>query len=128
MAKAARAPHKQWDEHGKRIPVRSCVVCRGRFPQAQLLRLTRDEHRLVRLDPTRRASGKGLYICANPACRTEKALMRLSRPDAARIATELEAYFTARPITQPQSTHHRIAYEEISQSVASQSQSLEARR
>jgi uncharacterized protein len=121
MARAPRAPHKQWDETGKRIPVRSCVVCRARFPQAQLLRLTRDTENHVHLDPKRRAPGKGTYICANPACRTEKALMRLSRSDAARLSTELEAHFTA-----PHSTHHRIAYEEISQSAASTS--LEASR
>jgi uncharacterized protein len=114
MAKAARAPHKQWDASGKRIPVRSCVVCRQRLPQAQLLRLTRDDQNLVQLDPKRRAPGKGVYVCANPGCRTEKALMRLSRTDAARLSSELETFFANQ-----NSTHHRIAYEEISQSVAS---------
>ncbi len=112
MARQERAPHKQHDAAGKRIPVRSCVVCRQRFPQAELLRLTRDEAGTVQLDPKRSAAGRGFYICAKPTCHLEKPLMRVSRGGAARLSRELEAWFT----TGLNSIHHRVAYEEISQS------------
>jgi uncharacterized protein len=91
--KPPRAPHKQFDATGKRFPVRTCAVCRQRLPQSTLLRIARDASNLIQLDEKRRLSGRGQYICNNPACRTEKALMRISRADATRLSTELEAWF-----------------------------------
>jgi uncharacterized protein len=91
--KAPRAPHKQWDATGQRIPVRTCAVCRQRLPQSTLLRIARDDSKTVVLDPKRRIPGRGQYICNNPACHTEKVLMRVSRADASRLAQELEAWF-----------------------------------
>jgi uncharacterized protein len=107
--KQARAPHKQRDEHGKRIPVRSCVVCRSRFAQHELLRLVKDASSgAVRIDPKRHISGRGFYVCANPNCRTEKSLLRVSRNEAACLAAELETHFN------PHSIQHRVSYELIS--------------
>ncbi len=94
--KPPRAPHKQWDATGQRIPVRTCVVCRQRLVQSTLLRIARDHAlKTVVLDPKRRIPGRGQYICNNPTCRTEKALMRVSRIDAPRLAHELEAWFNS---------------------------------
>jgi uncharacterized protein len=88
-----KAPHKQFDATGKRFPVRTCAVCRQRLPQSTLLRIARDASNVVKLDPKRQVPGRGQYVCSTPACRTEKALMRISRADATRLSTELEAWF-----------------------------------
>lgn len=66
---------------GKRIPVRMCVICRGRFPKAGLSRYvdrsrasggpaqaeTAPPH-LVH-DARMRMDGRGVYVCDNPICR-----------------------------------------------------------
>ena len=92
--KPERAPHKQWNELGKRIPIRTCVVCRSKFAQSLVLRLGKDSAGGLQLDAKRRLTGRGVYVCNNSQCHTPKALMRLSRADAPRLALELEAYFS----------------------------------
>ncbi len=91
--KAPRAPHKQWSEDGKRIPIRTCVVCRSRLTQSAVLRLARDASGVIHIDAARHMIGRGLYICANQQCRTPKALMRVSKTQAALLATALETWF-----------------------------------
>lgn len=52
-----------------RGPVRSCLSCRRRLPQAALLRLTYHPSRGILPELTgRRRPGRGAYLCANPAC------------------------------------------------------------
>jgi len=48
-------------------PVRTCIGCRGRASQADLVRLvwTSDG---VRSDPTRRRPGRGAYLHVDPDC------------------------------------------------------------
>ena len=88
--KPVRAPHTQKDETGKRIPIRTCVSCRARLPQSTVLRLAKDTSDQWQIDPKRRMTGRGVYICPNSNCHTPKALMRLSRADAPRLAQSLE--------------------------------------
>ncbi|NDY58858.1 DUF448 domain-containing protein [Desulfovibrio sulfodismutans] len=66
---------------GKHVPVRMCVICRGRFPKAGLSRYvdrsrasggpataeTAPPH-LVH-DAKMRMDGRGHYVCDNPVCR-----------------------------------------------------------
>jgi predicted RNA-binding protein YlxR (DUF448 family) len=113
MAKVERGAHKQFSEHGQRLVVRSCVVCRQRFHQASLVRLVKlGLSGAVALDPKRRAVGRGYYICSSPACRTEKALLRVSRVNTAQLATDLETHWNPpSPLI-----HHRVSYELISPS------------
>ena len=98
MAKAERAAHRQFSDDGKRVPVRSCVVCRQRFHQAALVRL-------VKLG----TSG-------------EKSLLRVSRIETARLATDLETHFLQTHGNPPSphevldELHHRVSYELISPS------------
>ena len=113
MAKVERAAHRQFSDDGKRIPVRSCVVCRQRFHQASLVRLVKlGMTGAVALDPKRRAAGRGFYICSSSACRTEKALLRVSRVGTTQLTTDLETHWNlpSQPI------HHRVSYELISPS------------
>ncbi len=107
MAKGERQPHKQWDSAGKRVPVRSCVVCRRRYPQGELVRFTKTDAGVTLETTRRRAQARGGYICSSPQCRTEKALLRISRTDAARLAAELEVYFSGL-------NTHKGTYEQIS--------------
>jgi predicted RNA-binding protein YlxR (DUF448 family) len=91
--KPVRAAHTQKDENGKRIPIRTCVSCRARLPQSTVLRLAKDGSGHWQLDPTRRMTGRGTYICTNSSCHLPKALMRLSRAEAPRLAVLLENHF-----------------------------------
>jgi predicted RNA-binding protein YlxR (DUF448 family) len=91
--KPPRAAHTQWDESGKRIPIRTCVVCRQRLAQSSVLRLARDVSGSLQADPQRQMVGRGMYICASNTCHTAKALIRISRADAPRLAALLENRF-----------------------------------
>ncbi len=44
-------------------PIRMCVVCRGRFPQAQLIRLQYKDSALIRFQ----GKGRSFYLC--PHCK-----------------------------------------------------------
>lgn len=89
-----REPHKRWDATGKRIPVRTCVACRSRRAQVELVRIARDGHGWL-VDPQRKQVGRGWYVCRdNPACRSVKALGRLARAEAPSLAEALERFFT----------------------------------
>jgi predicted RNA-binding protein YlxR (DUF448 family) len=56
-------------------PVRTCIGCRAARPQADLVRLARAEGGGVEPDPTRRAGGRGAYLCRRAEC-LEGALRR----------------------------------------------------
>ncbi|HEX2863990.1 MAG TPA: YlxR family protein, partial [Deinococcales bacterium] len=76
---------------GYRGPVRSCVSCRTRRPQGELLRLARTE-RGIEIDPERRLPGRGAYVCPDrEACRSERQLRRFARAGAAELAERLNA-------------------------------------
>jgi uncharacterized protein len=92
MDRVARAPHKQHDETGKRIPVRTCVACRQRRPQAQLLRITRGVNSLEP-DEGRRLEGRGWYVCKDALeCQSLKGLGKFARAEAQSLVEKLEAW------------------------------------
>ncbi len=45
------------------MPVRMCVVCRGRFEKAELSRVISGDDGEIRLDKTGKAQCRGAYIC-----------------------------------------------------------------
>ena len=51
-----------------RSPTRTCVACRTERDKRDLLRVVRAPDGAVRLDPTGKATGRGAYLCADPAC------------------------------------------------------------
>ncbi|GAA1122755.1 YlxR family protein [Nocardiopsis composta] len=55
------------DGAGRRPPVRTCIGCRSRAEQSDLLRLVADGL-LVLPDPHRRAPGRGAYLHPDPEC------------------------------------------------------------
>ena len=85
----------------KKIPLRQCSGCGGHFPKKELLRVVRGEGGTISLDFTGKKSGRGAYICKNPAClakaqRTKKIARSLECeiPDTlyAALQEELSAY------------------------------------
>ena len=83
----------------KKIPQRQCMGCRERKEKRQLIRVVRKTDGTVSLDFSGKVSGRGAYICPDPAClakaQKSKALERsLEVPIAeevySRLAKEME--------------------------------------
>ncbi len=75
------------DSPAKKIPTRRCTGCGEHFPKNTLIRVLRTPEGQVVLDLTGKRSGRGAYICKNPAC-LKKA--RKSR----RIETSLDCHIS----------------------------------
>lgn len=52
----------------KKMPVRRCVGCGEHFPKNTLVRVLRSPDGEILLDLTGKMSGRGAYLCKNPAC------------------------------------------------------------
>ncbi len=46
----------------RKIPMRSCVVTKEKYPKQQLLRIVRDKDNNVTVDISGKANGRGAYI------------------------------------------------------------------
>jgi len=56
-------------------PVRTCVGCRERHPQKELIRLRQGKTRLAIVQPGDDTEGRSLYLCAREGC-WQRALKR----------------------------------------------------
>lgn len=63
MAKKQNNPLPQ-----KKIPMRQCLGCNEHKPKIELIRILRTPEGEITLDTTGKKSGRGAYICKNPAC------------------------------------------------------------
>ncbi len=52
----------------KKIPKRTCIVCRSKLEKNEFFRIVRDENKDVIFDKTLKANGRGAYCCKNDAC------------------------------------------------------------
>lgn len=52
----------------RKIPQRQCMGCNEHRPKADLLRVVRGVDGDISLDTTGKKSGRGAYLCKNPAC------------------------------------------------------------
>ena len=52
----------------KKIPMRRCVGCMEQRPKRELIRLVRSPEGEISLDTTGKKSGRGAYLCPDPAC------------------------------------------------------------
>ncbi len=51
------------------IPVRMCIICRGRFPKSEITRYTLPaEGAMPEPDPDKKKPGRGMYVCSSPEC------------------------------------------------------------
>ena len=63
MAKKQNSPLPQ-----RKIPMRQCLGCNEHKPKIELIRILRTPEGEITLDMTGKKSGRGAYICKNPAC------------------------------------------------------------
>ena len=52
----------------KKIPLRQCLGCREMKPKKELIRVVRSPDGEISLDFKGKASGRGAYLCPEPAC------------------------------------------------------------
>ncbi len=52
----------------RKVPVRKCTGCAQHFPKMELIRVLRMPTGEIVLDATGKKSGRGAYLCKNPAC------------------------------------------------------------
>ena len=52
----------------KKIPMRQCLGCNEHKPKTELIRILRTPEGEITLDFTGKKSGRGAYICKDPAC------------------------------------------------------------
>lgn len=55
------------DKMEKKVPIRTCIVCRTALPKKELNRIVKSGDEIF-LDKTGRANGRGAYVCNNPEC------------------------------------------------------------
>ncbi len=80
---------------------RTCVSCRTERDKRDLVRIVRSTGGEVVVDPTGKASGRGAYLCADPAC-WSKALKSRAVQRALDVPSSeaLSALLTAGPPTE----------------------------
>ena len=52
----------------KKIPMRTCVMCKTKMDKRELLRIVRVANNSVEFDPTGKKNGRGAYLCTKPEC------------------------------------------------------------
>lgn len=52
----------------KKIPQRSCVVCRAQKNKNELLRIVKNKENEIKIDDKGKEPGRGAYICYNIEC------------------------------------------------------------
>ncbi|MBQ7339609.1 MAG: YlxR family protein [Clostridia bacterium] len=51
----------------KKIPMRTCIVCRKSLPKKELYRIVKSGEEIF-LDKTGKANGRGAYVCSDQEC------------------------------------------------------------
>ena len=81
----------------RKVPMRKCVGCGTMFPKRELVRVVKSPEGEITLDLTGKKSGRGAYICRDPACLQQaRKAKRIERafacaiPDAVYDAMEKE--------------------------------------
>lgn len=52
----------------KKIPQRSCAICRSKKDKKDLIRIVKNKENEVKIDKTGKEAGRGAYICNNVEC------------------------------------------------------------
>ncbi len=52
----------------RKIPLRTCIACRGEKPKREMLRIVRSPEGQIFADFSGKAAGRGAYICRDAAC------------------------------------------------------------
>ena len=78
----------------KHVPERTCIACRGKFPQAELIRIRKTSSGWS-LDPI--TVGRSVYVCHNPLCHTEKKLKRMLGAQTRELVAQLSCSSEIKP-------------------------------
>ena len=54
----------------RKVPIRTCVSCRGSSAKKELIRIVRSADGAVRIDPSGKLPGRGAYLCGAKKCLT----------------------------------------------------------
>ncbi len=46
----------------KKIPIRTCIVSKEKYPKQELIRIVKDKEGKVFIDTTGKANGRGMYL------------------------------------------------------------------
>lgn len=52
----------------KKIPMRTCIMCKTKMDKRELLRIVRVADNGVEFDPTGKKNGRGAYLCTKAEC------------------------------------------------------------
>ena len=75
----------------KKIPQRSCVVCRTQKNKNELLRIVKNKENEIKIDTIGKELGRGAYICYSEQC-LEKAIKGKKLEKALETKIEEETY------------------------------------
>ena len=75
----------------KKIPQRSCVVCRTQKNKNELLRIVKNKENEIKIDTIGKEPGRGAYICYSEQC-LEKAIKGKKLEKALETKIEEETY------------------------------------
>ena len=75
----------------KKIPQRSCVVCRTQKNKNELLRIVKNKENEIKIDTIGKEPGRGAYICYSEQC-LEKAIKGKKLEKALETKIEQETY------------------------------------
>lgn len=81
----------------KKIPQRSCVVCRTQKNKNELLRIVKNKENEIKIDTIGKEQGRGAYICYSEQC-LEKAIKGKKLEKALETKIEQETYNKIREI------------------------------
>ena len=81
----------------KKIPQRSCVICRTKKDKKDLIRIVKNKENEIKIDKTGKQEGRGAYICYNIEC-LEKSMKTKQLDRALGIEIESEIYENLRDI------------------------------
>lgn len=75
----------------KKIPQRSCVVCRTQKNKNELLRIVKNKDNEIKIDDRGKEPGRGAYICYSEEC-LEKAIKSKKIEKSLEIKIQDETY------------------------------------
>ena len=85
----------------RKVPIRSCIVCRASGDKRNLTRIVRSADNKVFVDLTGKKNGRGAYLCDDPLC-WERAIQRHHLDQALKVSVTTEenmAILAHKPVT-----------------------------
>ena len=75
----------------KKVPQRKCIVCQDRDSKKELMRIVKNKEGEIFIDLTKKANGRGAYICQSVEC-LEKAIKPKALTRAFKVEVSDEVY------------------------------------